>query len=143
MKGYKIPLLKKPVQEKISLNTPLKENQKFLVEKEIKEMLEKGAIKKVLQHKDQHVQNQFLSNLFLVRKKDGGYRPVVNLKTLNPFVPYMHFEMESLQTLCNIDLKEAYFTVPLDKSSRDLVRLLWEGNLCEFLCLCFSLGPAP
>ena len=35
-------------------------------------MLEKGAIKKILQHKHQHAQNQFLSNLFLVRKKDGG-----------------------------------------------------------------------
>ena len=136
-------MLKKPVQEKIPLNTPLKENQKFLVEKEINEMLEKGAITKVLQHKDQHVQNQFLSNFFLVRKKNGGYRPVVNLKTLNPFVPYMHFEMESLQTLCNIDLKEVYFTVPVDKSCRHLVRLLWEGNLCEFPCLCFGLGPAP
>ena len=43
--GVKIPLLRRPVQEKIPLNTPLKENQKFLVEKEMKEMLEKGAIK--------------------------------------------------------------------------------------------------
>ena len=99
VKGYKIPLLRTPVQEKVPLNTPLKENQKFLVEEEIKEMLEKEAIKKVSQHKGQHAQHQFLTNLFLVRKKDGGYRPVINLKTLNQFVPYMHFKMESLQTL--------------------------------------------
>ena len=69
VKGYKIPLLRTPVQEKIPLNKPLIENRKFLVEKEIKKMLEKGAIKKVSQHKYQHAQNQFLSNLFLVRKK--------------------------------------------------------------------------
>ena len=77
VKGYKIPLLRTPVQEKIPLNTPLKENQKFLVEKEIKEMFEKGAIKNVSQHKDQHAQNQFLSNLFLVKKRWGlpsGYK---------------------------------------------------------------------
>ena len=42
--GYKIPLLRTPVQEEIPLNTSLKENQ-------IKEMFEKGAIKKVSQHK--------------------------------------------------------------------------------------------
>ena len=153
VKGYNIPLLRIPVQEKTPLNTPLKENQKFLAEKEIKEMLEKRVIKKVSQHKDQYAQNQFLSNLFLVRKKDGSYRPVTNLKTLNQFVPYMHFKMESLQTLkymmkeryymCKIDLKDAYFIILLDKSCRHLVRFLWEGNLYEFLCLCFGLGPAP
>ena len=38
VKGYKIPLLKTPVQEKIPMNTSLKDNQKFLMEKEIKEI---------------------------------------------------------------------------------------------------------
>ena len=152
-KRCKIPLLRTPVQKKIPLNAPLKENQKFLVEKEIKEMLEKGAITKVLQHKNQHVQNQFLNNFFLIRKKDRGYRPVINLKTLNHFVPSMHFKPESLQILkymmkerdclCKIDLKNAYFTVPLDKSCRNLMKFLWEGNLYEFLCVCFVLRPAP
>ena len=61
--------------------------------------------------------------------------------------------MESLQTLkntikerdykCKINLKDAYFSVPLDKSCRHLVRFLWEGNLYEFLCLCFGLRPVP
>lgn len=55
-----------------------------------------GAIKKVSQHKDQHAQNQFLRNFFLVGKNDDGNRPVVNLKSLSQFVPYMHFKLESL-----------------------------------------------
>ena len=42
-----------------------------------------------------------------------------------------------------INLKDAYSTVPLDKSCRHLVRFLWEGNIYEFQCLCFGLGPAP
>ena len=93
------------------------QNSELSSGKEIKEMLEKGAIKKLSQHID--AQNQFLSNFFfLVRKKDGGYRPVINLKTLNQFVSYMHFKMESLQTLkymmkerdyiCKTDLKALY-----------------------------------
>ena len=40
-----------------------------------------------------------------------------------------------------IDLKDAYFTVPLEKPCRRLVRFLWERNLYKFLCLCFGLGP--
>ena len=134
VEGYEIPLLRTPVQEKIPLNTHLKENLKFLLEKEMKETLEKEAIKKVSQHEDQHAQNQFLSNRFLVRNKYGSYRPVINLKTLNQFVPFMRFKMESFQTskyimkdkdyMCKMVLKDAYFTVPLDKSCPHLVRLL-------------------
>ena len=124
---YKISLLRTPAQEKIPLNTPLKENQKFLVEKETIEMLEKGAIKVSLQ-KDQLSQNRFLSNLFVVKKNGWDYQRVINL----------HFKMESLPTLkymkerdymCKINLKDAYFTVPLDKSCRHLVRFSREENL--------------
>ena len=44
--------------------------------------------------------------------------------------------------MCKIDLKDAYFNVPLHKDSRKLVRFLWAGNLYKFLCLCFGLRPA-
>ena len=45
--------------------------------------------------------------------------------------------------MCKLDLKEAYFSVPLNPASRKLVRFLWSGKLYEFLYLCFGLGPAP
>lgn len=61
-----------------------------LVDQEIKSMLEKRAIKVV---KDQ---KGFLSYLFLVQKKGGGQRPVVNLKELNGFLKYQHFKMEGI-----------------------------------------------
>ena len=43
--------------------------------------------------------------------------------------------------MCKIELKEDYFTVPLDKICHYLVRFIWKGNLYEFLCLCFGIGP--
>ena len=43
--------------------------------------------------------------------------------------------------MCKMDLKDAFFTVPL--TCCQLVRFLWEGNLYEFLCLCFGLGTDP
>ena len=60
--------------------------------------------------------------------------------------------MEGLQNLryllqegdymCKLDLKDAYYCVPLQKNSRKYVRFHWSGNLYEFLCLCFGLGLA-
>ena len=101
--------------------------------------------------KSSTIKGEFISNLFLVKKKDGGQRPVINLKQLNAYIPYCHFRMEGLQNLkymlqsymCKLDLKDAYFSVPLEKISRKFVRFRWSGNLYEFLCLCFGLGPAP
>ena len=77
-------------------------------------MLRKGVVH-LVHSKD----SQFLSNFFLVSKKDGGKRPVINLKTLNSFIPYSHFKMEGLHLLKDllrendfmykVDLKDAYF----------------------------------
>ena len=45
--------------------------------------------------------------------------------------------------MCQIDLKDAYFCVPLHQKYRKYIRFCWEGQLYELLCLCFGLGPAP
>ena len=40
--------------------------------------------------------------------------------------------------MCELDLKDPYFCVPLKEESR----FQWEEPLYEFHCLCFGLGPA-
>ena len=55
----------------------------------------------------------------------------------------LKFLLEQGNLLCKIDLKEVYFSVPLNKNSQKFVRFQWSGNLYQFLCLCFGLGPAP
>ena len=148
VEGYQIPLLMEPVQEKAPKVLKLNQEQQKQVDLEVKAMVEKGSISNVC-----HSKGEFLSSLFLISKKGGRNRPVINLKDLNRFIPYKHFKMEGLHCLkyvlqkgdyiCKIDLKDAYFSVPLHKDSRKLVRFPWPGNLYEFLCLCFGLGPAP
>jgi len=44
--------------------------------------------------------------------------------------------------MIKIDLKDAYFSMPIDPQSKKYLRFLWEGTLFEFQCLMFGLGPA-
>ena len=45
--------------------------------------------------------------------------------------------------MCKIDLKDAYFAIPLSVKSRKYVRFQWKGLLYEYCCLCFELPPTP
>ena len=102
-------------------------------------MLEKQAITVV-----QPGQEGCIYQIFLVPKKDGGYRPVVNLKALNKFIAEEHFKMESFHMvkdlvkphdwLAKIDLKDAYFLVPMDPNHYQFL---------QFQCLPFGLSYAP
>ena len=140
IQGFEIPFLEKPYQTKLPNPPVLNQKQSNLVREEVKEMLLKGAIQKVTQCK-----NHYISNLFLISKNDGRNRPVINLKHLNNFIPYQNFKMEGLNLLqsmlqekdfmCKLDLKDAYFCVPLKKESWKYVRFQWEVTLYEFLSL--------
>ena len=154
VKGYEIPFVSLLFQEKIPNLAKMSKKQFSLVEQEVLEILEKGAIQKVTRAIfEPPKQGQFLSHLILVEEKDGGNRPVINLKNLSKFIPYEHFEMEGVHCLkfileqddflWKIDLKEAYFSVPLNKNSQKFVRFQKSGNIYEFLCFSFGLGPAP
>ena len=45
--------------------------------------------------------------------------------------------------MTSLDLKDAYFSLPIAKSSRKYLRFLWQGQLYEYQCLCFGLSLAP
>ena len=111
-------------------------------------MIRKKAISQTSSTNILHV-----SNIFPRPKKDGGTRTIINLKNLNKFIPYEHFKMESLENIkhllkkgdlmVKIDLKDAYWSVPISKKSQNMMAFSWEGNLYKFLVMAFGLGPAP
>ena len=96
-----------------------------------------------------------INSLFLVEKENGSgqYRPVINLKSLNKFVESTSFKMESLQVakgllqpgdfMMKLDLKDAYYTVPVHHTHWRYLRFLYHENLYEFRCLPFGLTSAP
>ena len=126
----------------------MNQKQIALADLKLKAMLMKGSIMRI-----QPAKGEFLSNLFLVGKKDGGYHSVINWKRLNQFISFLHFKMEDFSQLKHmiqeghsmrkLDVKDAYFSFPLDWNSRKFVRFQWKRTLYEFMCPCFGLDPAP
>ena len=104
---------------------------------EIKALLKKGAIEQV-----QGDSPGFFSLLFLVPKKKGGRRPVINLKPLNTYVKKKPFQMATLKEVgqsirhgdwsITIDLQDASQHVPvgLHKEYRRYLRFSWMERIC-------------
>ena len=120
------------------------------MEKAIEDLIRKGAVAQVQPEAD-----QFISTLFLVEKESGSeeFRPVINLRPLNRFVRTESFRMQSLQIakslikpgdfLMKLDLKDAYYTVPVNQDHRRYLRFCYQGTLYEFCCLPIGLSSAP
>ena len=89
VKGYQIPFLSQPLQQLLPREIHLNLKEKSVVAEEIGNLLRKVAIEKV-HMKKVSAKSQFMSNLFLLKKKDGGNRPVINLKNLNQYIPHHH-----------------------------------------------------
>ena len=115
---------------------------------EMEGMLAKGALEIV-----RDPGPGFYSRLFLVVKASGGWRPVISLSHLNEFVQLTSFKMETVASvllsvregdfLASLDLKDAYFQIPIHRSSRKLLRFTSEGTVYQFRALCFGLSTAP
>ena len=77
VEGYTIPFHKIPQQKNIPNSPKLNQEEKILVQKKIREMLNKGAIAEIANH----LEGEFMSNLFLMEKKDGGESTSNKLET--------------------------------------------------------------
>jgi len=148
-RGLFIDFVSSPVQLVTPSEGSMTESMRAVCDQAVIEMLAKGAIVVAPSNTA-----GFVSRLFAVPKKlPGTWRPIVNLKPLNSFVRYEHFKMEGLATarhllqrgdyLGKIDLKDAYFTIPVASVHQPFLRFRWRGVLYQFICVPFGLAPAP
>jgi len=84
--GYQIDFVAMPHQEPQPTLPYYTSEQVTLKWEEISILLQKQAIQPV----ECPSKRNFYSNMFLVPKKEGGQRPVINLKALNSFVHQEH-----------------------------------------------------
>ena len=78
---------------------------------------------------------------------EGVWRPVIDLSHLNEFVHLTWFKMETVASvLLSVregDFLDAYFQIPIHRSSRKLLRFTLEGTVYQFRDLYFGLSTAP
>jgi len=112
------------------------------------QMKEKGAIEVA-----QVPSPGFYSRIFLVPKASGEWRPIIDLSALNTYIRCPSFKMETSgsvlralkrgQWLTSLDLKDAYFHIPIHPSFRHYLRFCHEGVVWQFKALPFGLNTAP
>ena len=120
----------------------------LVIDAEVDKLLSKKVIAPCLPSFDQNV-----SPVFTCPKKDGTFRMILNLKKINKDISYKHFKMDSLQSalqlvtpLCfmtSVDLKDAYYSVPIATSDRSYLRFWWRDVLYQFLAMPNGLALAP
>ena len=117
---------------------------------EVKNLLGKAAIEAV-PFADR--QQGFYSTFFLVTKKTGDYRAVVNLRPLNQYLKTLHFKMDTMKTVLNlvkkgdwafsVDLKDAYFHILIHPSHRKYLRFCIKGKAYQYRVLAFGPKTSP
>ena len=148
-KGYKLEFLKKPAFGGIK-HTRVPPDQIELISLEIESLLKKNAIEKV---STKNAKAGFYSTLFLVAKKSGEMRPVINLRPLNKYLRKLHFKMDTLCKVLDLvqtgdwgltlDLKDAYFHIKVFKKHRKYLRFCFQNQVYQFRALCFGPTVSP
>ena len=169
-KGYKIEFTGKPRLTTVPRWTPVPRSRarKAALEDGLDKLLAKKAIRLV---GPPPAEPGFYSTLFLVEKKSGGWRPILNLKGLNRKIKPTKFKMDTLRVILkslgesflshqlihqhdpeagpldphavSVDLEDAYFHVAIRPEDRKFLRFAYNGKVYEFLVLPFGLSTAP
>ena len=118
------------------------------VKAELKNLLDKGIIKRT-----HHEKEEFVSSIFSRPKPDGSIRVIINLKPLNQYIRKLHFKMDTLKTvlrqvtpgcyMATLDLKHAYHSVKIDEYYQRYLKFQHEQELYQYTCYPNGLGPCP
>ncbi len=146
--GARIPLVLRPPLVSNWQDSRFITQVSSQVSQEINSLLEQG----VLEHpKDSGP--SCISRLFLIRKRNGKMRQICDLGNLNFHVSAKKFHLPShfripdfLQDgdwMTRIDLSQAYLQVPIARSHRCFLRLVYDQKLLQLTCLPFGLSASP
>jgi len=146
--GCQIDFQTIPVQFRTPKNIPFSQNEIAIISGEIEKLVEKGVIETCTNELGEYV-----SNIFIRPKKNGTHRLILNLKSLNEDVDYHHFKMDTVHTcvalmtrgcfMASLDLRDAYYSVPIHTDHQKYLKFIWNEQLYKFVCLPNGLASAP
>ncbi len=121
-----------------------------VLREEIAVLLAKDAIEPV---PPAEMRQGFYSPYFIVPKKGGGLRPILDLRVLNRALHKLPFKMLTHRRMIKciqpqdwfaaIDLKDAYFHVSILPRHRPFLRFAFEGRAWQYRVLPFGLSLSP
>lgn len=149
VKGVKIEFIDNVIPQQFNARPSVFNSvERPIVQAEINKLLDEGIIAPCLKEP-----KDFVSSIFLRPKKDGTYRTILNLKQFNEFVQYRHFKMDTLEHaihlmkpgcyMASVDLKDAYYTVPIHPSHQKYLKFWFGENFYQYTCLLNGLASAP
>jgi len=148
VKGQYIEFSSGPTQNLVIRRKTFNTSDSLIIDAEIQKFLSKGVIAPT-----QHEFGEYISPIFVANKKDGSYRMILNLKSFNQHIEYLHFKMDSVWTairlmtpscyMASIDLKEAYYSVPIAESHQKYLKFEWKNMLYQFMCFPNGLACCP
>ena len=146
--GQYIEFDTKPCQTRPPAVKCFSAEENAIISKEVANLLKKAVVVET-----SHEPGEFISSVFVRPKKDGSHRMILNLKNLNKHVQYNHFKMDTLQSvislitpncyMASVDLKDAYYSVPIAVSDQKYLKFKWGGKLYQFTCFPNGLAFCP
>ena len=145
-KGYRIPFLKEPIlsPDPVFFQQPLSQQ----LEEEVASLLSKGAVEEIIPECP-----GYYSRIFLIPKKNGKLRLIIDLSVLNHFVHTQTFKMETQRKVkdavqlndwaFSLDLTDAFLHIPIHHRSRKYLRFTLRGRVYQFKALPFGLSTSP
>ena len=145
-KGYRIPFKERPI---LSPNpTFFQQPLSLQLEEEVASLLSKGAVEEIIPECP-----GYYSRIFLVPKKNGKLRLIIDLSVLNHSVYTETFKMETQRKVRNtvqlndwafsLDLTDAYLHIPIHHRSCKYLRFTLRGRVYHFKALPFGLSTSP
>ena len=150
-RGYRLQFARPPPRFVGIIHSQAQGESARVLREEIFSLLNKGAVVVVPRAL---CQSGFYSRYFLVPKRGGnGIRPILDLRALNGFLRKYKFRMLTHASLLrlvrrddwftSIDLKDAYFHIPIYPPHRKYLRFAFEGICYEYRVLPFGLSLSP
>ena len=150
LKGIHVPFVNKaPIQKSPPHELKMSEEEMTFVDQELQHLLNKGCIKAL----EGKIPGGWVNNIFLVPKKNGGFRMILNLKKLNEHVVYTKFKMDHIDRvvqllqkghfLGSLDLVSVYSHLWIQEKYQKFFQFTWRGHYYCYTTLPQGFADSP